>query len=132
MAISILIVDNDNVTRDILTGLVAHGLPNVIIHVTATFESALELCINLQVDIVVTATSMPPKKSDDMLDAIRNIEYDPIKIIVMTTSSPGNVPIKLTAANTSIISKPVNIEELITLIKCKIALIEAGRSDQFD
>ena len=131
MAISILIVDNDEITRDILFRLVSHRLPNAILHVTARFELALYLCETFQVDILITTTSMPPTSSNDMLEAVRGIEYNPTKIIIMTSSGDQKVLDKLSnIPNTYIIQKPINMNELIDLINEKIAEIEIGRLGQ--
>lgn len=129
MTTSILIVDNDDLTRDIIFRLITHRIPNSIIHATASFESALDLCSKLKVDIVITTTSMQPTSSNDMLDTIRKIGHNPIKIIIMTRSGQKNELDRLsTIANTYIIGKPINVDELTTLVNDKIAEVEMGRS----
>lgn len=131
MAISILIVDNEEIARDILFRLVSRSLPNAILHVTAKFELALYLCATFKVDILITTTSLPSNSSNDMLEAVRGIEYNPIKIIIMTSSGDKNVLDKLSnIPNTYIIQKPINMSELIDLINEKIAEIEIGRLGQ--
>ena len=131
MAISILIVDNEEIVRDILFRLVSRSLPNAILHVTAKFELALYLCATFKVDILITTTSMPPNSSNDMLEAVRGIEYNPVKIIIMTSSGDENVLDKLSnIPNTFIIQKPINMNELIDLINEKVTEIEIGRLGQ--
>lgn len=125
MAISILIVDNDELTGELIFRLITHRLPNAIIHITAKFELALDLCSKFSVDIVVTSTSMPPISSNYMLDSIRNIKGNPIKIIIMTSSCGSTELDKLTGIeNTYIISKPINTDELFALVKDRIAEVE--------
>lgn len=128
MPISILIVDNDELTKDILLRLITHRLPNAVIHVTSQFESALSLCTSLKIDLVLTTTSMQPTSSNDMLDSIRRIENNPIKIIIMTSSSDKHELDKMSSIrNSYIIGKPIDIDELMTLITAKISEIEAER-----
>ena len=128
MAISILIVDNDELTGELLYRLITHRLPNAIIHITAKFELALDLCSKYSVDIIVTSTSMPPTSSNYMLDGIRNIKGNPIKVIIMTSSCKNTELDKLAGIeNTYIISKPINIDELFTLVKDRIAEVEKKR-----
>lgn len=126
--ISILIVDNDEITKDILLRLITHRLPNAVIHVTSQFESALSLCTSLKIDLVLTTTSMQPTSSNDMLDSIRRIENNTIKIIIMTSSSDKHELNKMSSIkNSYIIGKPIDINELMTLITTKISEIEAER-----
>jgi len=74
---------------------------------------------------------MPPTSSNDMLEAVRGIEYNPTKIIIMTSSGDQKVLDKLSnIPNTYIIQKPINMNELIDLINEKIAEIEIGRLGQ--
>ena len=74
---------------------------------------------------------MPPTSSNDMLEAVRGIKYNPTKIIIMTSSGDQKVLDKLSnIPNTHIIQKPINMNELIDLIKEKIAEIEIGRLGQ--
>lgn len=128
MAISILIVDNDELTGELLFRLINHRLPNAIIHVTTVFELALELCYKFVVDILVTSTSMPPISSDYMLDSIRKIPGNPIKIIIMTSSGKAAELEKLAGIeNTYIISKPINTDELVALVKDRVTEIETKR-----
>lgn len=126
--ISILIVDNDELTKDVLFRLITHRLPNALIHVTSQFESALSLCTSLKIDLVLTTTSMQPTSSNDMLDSIRRIENNPIKIIIMTGSSDKHELDKMSGfKNSYIIGKPIDINELMALITAKIREIEAER-----
>jgi DNA-binding NarL/FixJ family response regulator len=128
MAISVLIVDNDELTRDILMHLVAFRFPNVIIHVTAVFEHALELCGVLKVDMVITTTTRPPDRSDAMLHCLRGIKNDPVKIIIMTSSGEDIRPEGMyNSPNTYLIPKPINMDDLIVMVKDRISDIEAER-----
>jgi DNA-binding response OmpR family regulator len=129
MAISILIVDNDELTGELLLHLITYRLPNAIIHVTAKFDLALELCSKFNVDIVVTSTSMPPTSSDYMLDSIRKIPGNPIKIVIMISSGKNAELEKLAGIdNTYLITKPINTDELISLVKDRIADVEMKRT----
>ncbi|MBJ6749901.1 response regulator [Geomonas anaerohicana] len=122
MPVSILIVDNDELTRDILFRIVGFSLPDAVIHVTAKFELACEICVKFKVNIVVTTTSIPPTSSDLMIDAVHKIGPDPIKIIIMTGESQQIKLDKIISIpNTYIVQKPINVEELLSLIKDKIA-----------
>lgn len=128
MAVSILIIDNDEITRDVLARLVAYRLPNAILHVTAEFDYAKELCASCKVDIVITTTSMPPDRSGNMLRSLREMPYDPVKIIIMTSSGGYRHLEELyTATNTYLIPKPINMDHLIRLLQERIAEIEANR-----
>ncbi|MBJ6752077.1 MULTISPECIES: response regulator [Geomonas] len=128
MITSILIVDNDEITRDLICRLISFRIPNAVIHATSKFESALELCKTLRIDIVITATSMQPTSSNDMLDSIRRIENNPIKIIIMTSSGQKDELDRMSGIeNSYIIGKPINIEELITLVNDKIVEVERER-----
>lgn len=129
MTTSILIVDNDEITKDLLFRLITFRIPHVILHATAKFESALELCKTLNIDIVITTTSMQPTSSNDMLDSLRKIENNPIKIIIMTSSGQKDELDRMSSIeNSYLIGKPIDIEELVTLVNDKIAEIERERS----
>lgn len=123
--ISILIVDNDKVTRDILLRLLDFNFPDTILHVTARFESAMEMCRIFAVNIVITTTSIPPERCDDMIDALRSITFNPIKIIIMTPESRPYVLEKICSEpNTYVVSKPIDVNVLVELITSKIAELE--------
>lgn len=123
--ISILIVDTDKITRDILLRLLEFQLPDASFHITARFESALEMCKLFGINLLITATSVPPQQSDAMMEAIRALRPDAIKIIIMTTESRIQELEKLTCIpNTYIIGKPIDLNELIKLIVDKTAEIQ--------
>lgn len=131
MTISVLVVDNDETARNIVVKFIEYGLPNVIIHITAAFESALELCKAFPIDIVVTTTSWPSEASDLMLKQLRGIKNDPLKIIIMTSSSPREELRELESIpNTSLIPKPLNMEEFSTLLIKRIAQIGQERQER--
>lgn len=124
--ISILIVDTDKITRDILLRLLEIELPYAAFHVTARYESALEMCKIFQVNMLITATSVPPTQSDAMMEAIRTLGPDPIKIIIMTTETREEELEKIACIpNTYIIGKPIVLTELIKLIVDKTAEIQS-------
>lgn len=123
--ISILIVDTDKITRDILLRLLEFQLPYASFHITARFESALEMCKVFGINLLITATSVPPHQSDAMMEAIRTLGPDAIKIIIMTTESRKEELEKLTdIPNTYIIGKPIDLNELTMLIIDKTAGIK--------
>jgi CheY-like chemotaxis protein len=123
--ISILIVDTDKITRDILLHLLEFELPHVAFHITARFESALEMCKIFRVNILITTTSVPPTQSDTMMEAIRTLGPDPIKIIIMTTESREVELNKLTLIpNTYVIGKPIDLNELVRMVIDKTAEIQ--------
>ncbi len=71
---------------------------------------------------------MQPTSSNDMLDSIRRIENNPIKIIIMTSSGQKDELDRMSGIeNSYIIGKPINIEELITLVNDKIVEVERER-----
>lgn len=123
--LSILIVDTDKITRDILLRLLEFQLPYATFHITARFESALEMCKLFGINLLITATSVPPLQSDAMMEAIRALGPDAIKIIIMTTESRKDELEKLASIpNTYIIGKPINLNELIRMIIDKAAEIK--------
>lgn len=127
MATSVLIVDNDEVTRNILSRALTHELSNTIIHTTDNFDLILELYFRFKIEIIVVSTSAFSSNSDVMLSAVRSIKNNPVKIIIMTTPRDKyDIDKHSDIPGTHTIRKSMNLIQLVSLINSLI--LEIGLS----
>lgn len=129
MTTSVLIVDNDDMTRNILSRALTHELSDTIIHTTENFDLILDLYYKFKIDIIVASTSAFSSNYDVMFSAIRSIKNNPVKIIIMTSSRDkcdldnlSDIP------GTHIIQKSMNLIQLVSLINCFISEIKSPLS----
>lgn len=92
---TVLLIDDDPVTRKIHTGnLAMAGIPT---HIVASAEEAMSVLEQKKVDVIITDLIMPKYSGVDLITAVRECDYTKhIPIIVLTGG--GNVELMEQAA----------------------------------
>lgn len=85
-SISMLLVEDEKVTLDILTTILTRKFPDVTLYAAINGRTGLELFKTHTPDIVITDINMPELNGVQMADKIRVIKPD-VKFIVLTGNS---------------------------------------------
>jgi DNA-binding NtrC family response regulator len=115
-AISLLIVDDFEITRSALAHLVAMEMPNAAIHVAGDYGASVYLCAHHEVDIVITDLKRASLRIHDIFERITSARPG-IKLILMTGSSGGELAGVAGMANAYLLDKPVDFNELIEVVR---------------
>jgi YesN/AraC family two-component response regulator len=122
-AISILVVDDDKVTREVLDLMIPKKFPNATIYSTENGRTAVELFKKHNHGIVITDIQMPVMDGIEMAGEIKAIRAD-TKFIVVTAY--GNTSYYEKFNNIGFhdfLSKPIEFEKLYAAIERCIAEI---------
>jgi CheY-like chemotaxis protein len=128
-AISILVVEEDDLSREILATIIPKRFPHAVVYSAANCNAGLDLMETHQPDIVITDIIVPG------MDGIRTADHIPsvkpgTKLIVITADSER--PARKDAALSSItvdhyLFKPVHCPDLFAAIEQCIAEVAGGR-----
>jgi YesN/AraC family two-component response regulator len=117
--ISILIVEDERVTLELLAAILAKKLSNVTLHTAINGKEGLELFKSHMPDIVITDINMPEMNGVQMADKIRAIKPE-TKLIVITGDT-GKLVLEDSIKNgftfDHFIVKPVVFRELFATIE---------------
>jgi YesN/AraC family two-component response regulator len=118
-SISILLVEDEKITRDLLTTILGKKYPGVPLHTATNGRTGLELFKTHMPEIVVTDINMPEMNGMQMADKIRAIKPD-TKFIVLTGDT-GKISLEKSVGNGFIIdhyiAKPLVFQELFAAIE---------------
>lgn len=127
-AISLLVVDDDKMARDVLSIMIAREFPNSSIYFAEDGRSGLELFKEHIPDIVITDISMPVMDGIQMAGEIKSMKDD-TKFIVLTGYSETDYSSKISEFGIKeYILKPVVFKRLFAAIKnciCEITMERA-------
>jgi YesN/AraC family two-component response regulator len=128
-AISILVVEEDDLSREILATIIPKRFPHAVVYSAANFKAGLDLMEAHQPDIVITDIIVPGMDCVRMADHIPSVKPD-TKLIVITADSER--PVRNDAALSSItvdhyLFKPVHCPDLFAAIEQCIAEVAGGR-----
>lgn len=84
--ITILLVEDESDTREILTTILTMKFPEAALYTAGNGRTGLELFKDHKPDIVITDINMPEMGGVQMADKIREIKPD-VKIIVLTADT---------------------------------------------
>ena len=126
-AISLLIVDDDKMARDILNLMIAREFPNSSIYFAENGITGLELFKEHTPEIVITDISMPVMDGIQMAGAIRSLKGD-TKFIVLTGYSETDYSSEINEFGIKeYILKPIVFKKLFAAIENCIAEITLER-----
>jgi len=122
-AVSILIVDDDRVTREVTGLMVSRKFPRNTVYIADGGRTGLELFKKHRPEIIITDIQMPEMDGIEMAGAIKAIKADS-KFIVLTAYGSTNFNEKFGAIGChDFLSKPIEFDRLFALIdKCCIEL----------
>jgi DNA-binding NtrC family response regulator len=115
--LSILIVDDYEITRSALAHLIAVKMPDAQVRVTADYASSVGLCSLHQVDIVITDLK---RASSHMVDIFQRISAanSGIKLILTTGCRDDEELAEVSGmSNARLLEKPVDFAVLIETIQ---------------
>lgn len=122
-ALSILIVEDDSITCEMIGRIIAQEFPNVIINIAESGEQGVELFKKHLSDIVITDINMPKYDGFQMACKIRLIKDD-IHFIVLTGHSEKAQMEKFNEIGiTDYLVKPIDFGKLFAAIEKCIAEI---------
>jgi YesN/AraC family two-component response regulator len=128
-ALSLLCVEDDKPTRDVLSLMIAMKFPDVAIHTAGSGESAIELFNEQMPNIVVTDINMPGMDGIRMAGEIKRIKAD-TRFIVLTGYSDENYLNKFSEIGINhFIVKPIEFGKLFALIEKCIDEIKLQKQD---
>jgi YesN/AraC family two-component response regulator len=124
-AISLLVVEDDAESREILDAVILHKFPGVVLHSAKNGRSGLELFTEHTPDIVITDINMPEMGGVQMAGKIRAIRPE-TKLIVIS-ADPGKATLEESVGKgfevDHCIMKPVDYQKLFSAIEQCIAEI---------
>ena len=126
-AISILAVEDDKVTREVLNLMIPRKFPDVTIYTTENGRTAVELFKKHKPEIVITDIQMPEMDGIEMAGEIKAIEAD-TKFIVVTAYSNTSYYEKFSNIGFhDFLPKPIEFDKLFAAIEKCIAEITMER-----
>lgn len=130
-AISLLIIGDDDISRDILAAIIPKKFPRVVVNSAANGEAGLDLMGACPPDIVITDVTMPKVGDVRMADQIPSVKPD-TKHIVITADTERSVSEGTGVSGVTIshyLFKPVRYQDLFAAVDQCIALITEERLD---
>jgi YesN/AraC family two-component response regulator len=122
-AISILVVEDDKVTREVLDLMIPKKFPNVAVYTTENGSTAVELFKKHRPGIVITDIQMPEMDGIEMAGEIKSINAD-TKFIVVTAYSNTSYYYKFNDIGFhDFLPKPIEFDKLFAAIERCIAEI---------
>ena len=126
-AISILAVEDDKVTREVLNLMIPRKFPDVTIYTSENGRTAVELFKKHKPEIVITDIQMPEMDGIEMAGEIKAIEAD-TKFIVVTAYSNTSYYEKFNNIGFhDFLPKPIEFDKLFAAIEKCIAEITMER-----
>ena len=110
---SILIVDDDKLTRETLSRALADSYPTFAV---ASGKEALELLQSELVSIVLADLMMPGMNGIELLEAINKLEHRPIVILITGQGTVDSAVEAMKKGAYDYLPKPINIDRLEVLI----------------
>jgi YesN/AraC family two-component response regulator len=118
-SISMLLVEDEKLTRDLLTTILGKKYPHIALHTAINGRTGLELFKTHMPAIVITDINMPEMDGMQMAGKIRAIKAD-TKFIILTGDT-GKLVLEASVdkgfAIDHYILKPVSFQELFTAIE---------------
>lgn len=110
--ISILYVEDDAVTREIVTALLGNLFPNAVLHVAKNGQEGLDLFSRRSPDVVLTDVMMPVMDGLRMSREIRKMNRDARIIVITAQGDVGRVLEAIDIGINRYVLKPVDLNRL--------------------
>lgn len=126
--ISILVVENDDLSREILATIIPKRFPHAVVYSAADGKAGLDLMKTHSPDIVITDIFMPEMDGVRMVDRIPSVKPD-TKLIVITADTERPVRKDATLSSITVdhyLFKPVCCPDLFAAIERCIAEVAGG------
>jgi len=126
--ITVLVVEDDELSRDILARIIPKKFPLTAVYTAANGKAGLDLMMVHPPDIVITDIVMPEMDGARMADHIPSVKPD-AKLIVITADSEKQVQKNFTPPGVTVnhyLFKPVHYLDLFAAIEQCIAEVEGG------
>lgn len=127
---SILLVEDDSGTREILTGVLALKFPEFIIHTADNGNTALECYKKYRSAIVITDINMPVMDGISSAREIKALNAN-VKLIMLTAYSDKNIQMYTDAIGIEVehyIPKPTDYGKLFAAVEQSIAAIASDNN----
>ncbi len=127
-AISILVVEEDDLSREILATIIPKRFPHAVVYSAANGKAGLDLMETHQPDIVITDIIMPGLDDARMVERIPSVKPG-TKLIVITADSERSVRKDATLSSITVdhyLFKPVHCPDLFAAIEQCIAEVAGG------
>jgi len=129
-AITILVVEDDKVTREVLDLMIPKKFPNVSIYSTANGRTGVEFFKKYTPGIVITDIQMPDMDGIEMAGEIKALKPD-TKFIVVTAYGNTSYYEKFNKIGFhDFLSKPIEFAKLYAAIETCLAEIASNRAEQ--
>jgi response regulator RpfG family c-di-GMP phosphodiesterase len=125
--LSILVADEYESSLMILDRLITTGFSDITVHFSCAAKSTLDFCISHDVDMVISAINERICSVISMIESVKIINHN-TKFIIMTCCSENDGFHELSKLqNVKLLAKPVDLTELMSVIKENIADIESRK-----
>ncbi len=126
-AISLLVVEDDNTTREILGVIISHKFPDIPLYFAENGRRGVELFKAHTPEIVITDIQMPEMDGIEMAEEIKSIKSE-IKLIVLTAYGTASYHEKFNCIGfNDFLTKPIEFIRLFAAIERCIAEITMER-----
>lgn len=123
--LSLLIIDDYEITRTALARLISLSLPDATVHVADDYEAGIDLCSRLGVEVVITDLRRAARRASNIFERISRIDGR-IRLVLLTGSSDKAELAGVSGlAKVTLLEKPVDVEVLLEAIR-GIAREKAG------
>jgi YesN/AraC family two-component response regulator len=126
-ALSVLIVEDDPVARDMIGLVISKKFPDVIINIAENGKQGMELFNEQMTDIVITDINMPGMDGVQMACAIKSIKDDTRFIVLTGYSDKTHLDKFSEIGATDYIVKPIEFKKLFAAVEKCIAAIRLER-----
>ena len=124
--VSILLVDEDEISRETIARLVHFKLPQLKLHVSESIVAALEVCEQHRIDIIIVDIATNEHLSCEYIQNVRATN-DKIKSILVSSQSPDEIKDIGCINDCSLAQMPIDLAQLLILIQKNVAIIEGSQ-----
>ena len=125
--ISVLIVDDNDMTRETLRVILRHDGYNVVGE-ALDGDSALDMAIRLKPDVILLDVVMPKVSGIDALKSIRMVMQNVFVLMVTANKDQETVAEAVKSGISGYIIKPFNAKKVLDTIQGVAAKVRASRS----
>jgi DNA-binding NtrC family response regulator len=124
---SILILDDNEVTRGTISKLVGFRLPEIQLYTAVSCRAGVRLCKRHNIDMVIAESGIHQRRYQYIVSKIRRINRRTKILLITTDSEPGKLVSTSHRLDVSLVQMPVDFEELLKVTMTAISRIEEER-----